>query len=116
MSHKNLDRHNRWRNITVSFRVSPEENESINMRVRLSGLSKQDYITRRCEERDVIVQGNPRVYKALKKELSAVLAELERMQSSTEIDEMLHETIRMIAVTMKGMKSEFAERGGAYEA
>ena len=29
MSAKNLDKHNRWRNKTVAFRVSPEENEQI---------------------------------------------------------------------------------------
>ncbi len=30
MSAKNRDNKNRWRNITVGFRVSPEENELIN--------------------------------------------------------------------------------------
>ena len=47
MSAKNLDTHNRWRNKTVAFRVSPEENKQIDAAVRLSGLTKQDYITRR---------------------------------------------------------------------
>lgn len=35
MSAKNRDRHNRWRSITVGFRVSPEENEQINAAVAL---------------------------------------------------------------------------------
>lgn len=65
MSVKNLDRHNRWRNKTVAFRVSPDEDREIETAVRLSGLTKQDYITRRLLCRDVVVQGNPRVYKAL---------------------------------------------------
>ena len=73
MSAKNRDEHNRWRNITVGFRVSPEENELLNRAVALSGLPKQEYCYRRCMNRDVIVQGNPRVYKALKNELAAVL-------------------------------------------
>ena len=47
MSMKNLDRHNRWRNKTVAFRVSPEEDEQLEIFVKLSGLTKQDYITRR---------------------------------------------------------------------
>ena len=38
MSAKNRDEHNRFRNITVGFRVSPEENEQINTAVALSGL------------------------------------------------------------------------------
>ena len=59
MSVKNLDRHNRWRNKTVAFRVSPDEDREIETAVRLSGLTKQDYITRRLLCRDVVVQGNP---------------------------------------------------------
>ena len=62
MSLKNMDNKNRWRNKTVAFRVSPEEDEQIETAVRLSGLTKQDYITRRLQCRDVVVQGNPRVY------------------------------------------------------
>ena len=104
MSAKNRDEHNRWRNITIAFRVSPEENDSINMRVKLSGLTKQDYITSRCQERDVVVVGNPRVFKALKNELAAVLAQLQRIQSNSEMDEALHETIQIVAKTLDGMR------------
>lgn len=76
MSAKNLDNHNRWRNKTIAFRVSPEENEQIEIAVRLSGLTKQDYITRRLLDRAVVVQGNPRVYKALRDQLAAVLKDV----------------------------------------
>lgn len=62
MSAKNMDKHNRWRNKTVAFRVSPEEDAQIEMAVKLTGLTKQDYIIRRLLCRDVVVQGNPRVY------------------------------------------------------
>ena len=48
MSAKNVDRHNRFRNITVGFRVSPEENEEIKRSVAISGFSKQEYCYRRC--------------------------------------------------------------------
>lgn len=69
MSLKNRDNKNRWRNKTVAFRVSPEEDEQIEAAVRLSGLTKQDYITRRLLCREVVVQGNPKVYKALRDQL-----------------------------------------------
>ena len=69
MSLKNKDEHNRWRNKTVAFRVSPEEWEQIERYVQLSGLTKQDYITRRLTNKEVVVQGNPRVYKALRNNL-----------------------------------------------
>ena len=60
MSAKNLDNHNRWRNKTVAFRVSPEEDAQIETFVKLSGLTKQDYITRRLICKDVVVQGTQR--------------------------------------------------------
>jgi len=104
MSRKNLDGCGRWRNYTIGFRVSPEENESINKRVRLSGLSKQEYCTRRCLEQEIVVVGNPRVYKALKNELAAVLDELKRLADAADIDDELQESIRIIAETMSGMK------------
>ena len=81
MSLKNRDNHNRWRNKTVAFRVSPEEDRQIETFVKLSGLTKQDYITRRLTCRDVVVQGNPRVYKALRDQLAAVLDELRRIEA-----------------------------------
>ena len=103
MSMKNCDNHNRWRNKTVAFRVSPEEDEQIETAVRLSGLTKQDYITRRLMCRDVVVQGNPRVYKALRNELAAVLDELRRIEAGGGMDGELLDTIRLIAAIMDGM-------------
>ena len=95
MSKKNNDNHNRWRNKTVAFRVSAEEDLQLETLVKLTGLTKQDYIIRRLLERDVVVQGNPKVYKALRDQLSAVL------------DELL-DTIQMITTIMKGMQEDFA--------
>lgn len=63
---RSLDYKGRWRNHTVAFRVSDEEAKLLNDLVALSGLTKQEYIIRRLTCRDVVVQGNPRVYKALK--------------------------------------------------
>ena len=104
MSAKNRDEHNRWRNITVGFRVSPEENEQINIAVALSGLPKQEYCYRRCLNREIVVQGNPRVYKALKTELTAVLEELKRISTAGEIRDELLQDIQLITWTLYGMK------------
>ena len=103
MSLKNRDNKNRWRNKTVAFRVSPEEDEQIETAVRLSGLTKQDYITRRLMCRDVVVQGNPRVYKALRNEMAAVLEELRRIEAGGGVDDELMDTIELIAAIMGGM-------------
>ena len=106
MSAKVMDAHGRWRSVTVAFRVSPEEDSQIETLVSLSGMTKQDYILNRLLNRDVVVQGNPRVYKALRDQLAAVLAELRRIEAGENISDELTDIIRMIAVIMDGMKEE----------
>ena len=106
MSAKNFDEHNRWRNVTVGFRVSPEENEQLNTAVALSGLPKQEHCYRRCMNREIVVQGNPRVYKALKNRLEAVLDELKRIENSGELRDELLDDIELITRTLNGMKEE----------
>ena len=106
MSLKNRDEHNRWRNKTVAFRVSPEEDGQIERYVQLSGLTKQDYITRRLTHKDVVVQGNPRVFKALRNQLAEVLEELRRIEAGKDVDLELLDLIEMIADILSGMKEE----------
>lgn len=106
MSAKNLDSKGRFRAKTIGFRVSPEEDQLINSAVVLSGMTKQDYIVKRLLCRDVVVQGNPRVYKALKNQLTEVLAELKRIENGANIDTELLETIRLINITLYGLKGE----------
>lgn len=108
MSAKNVDRHNRFRNITVGFRVSPEEQAELNRAVALSGLSKQEYCYRRCMERDVVVQGNPRVFKALKTQMAEMLAELQRIEAGNDVSDDLLNIIKLITVTMDGLKGDVA--------
>ena len=103
---RTLDYKRRWRNHTVAFRVSDEESKLLNDLVVLSGLTKQDYITRRLLCRDVVVQGNPRVYKALKNQMVAIYEELKRLEAlSPDNDELLY-TLQVIAITLDGLKGE----------
>ena len=104
MSLKNKDEHNRWRSKTVAFRVSPEEWEQIEHYVQLSGLTKQDYITRRLTNKEVVVQGNPRVYKALRNNLADVLMELKRIETGGEVNDELLDLIKMIADILGRLK------------
>lgn len=106
MSAKNLDSKGRFRAKTIGFRVSPEEDQLINSAVAMSELTKQDYIVKRLLCRDVVVQGNPRVYKALKNQLAEILAELKRIENGANIDAELLETIRLINTTLYGLKGE----------
>ena len=108
MSAKNYDNHNRWRNKTVAFRVSAEEDLQLETYVSMSGLTKQDYITRRLLCKDVVVQGNPRVFKALRNSMAGILQELHRIEAGAGISEELLTTIQFISKVMDGMKEDIA--------
>lgn len=64
--------------------MSPEEAQMLDSFVSLSGLNKQDYLISRVLQREVIVQGNPRVYKGLRNELTNLTNEL---QSLSQVDD-----------------------------
>lgn len=106
MSQKNFDSNGRWRNIVVAFRVSPEENDSLNTRVKLSGLTKREYICRRCQEQDIVVTANPRVYKALKTQMTLIYDELQRLADGGDVPDALLETIRVVDLTLNGIKDQ----------
>lgn len=106
MSEKAMDSHGRWRSITVAFRVSPEESALLNDLVRISGLTKQEYLVRRILQKDVIVQGNPRVYKALKTYMERVYLALQDLTDTSEIQPEFLELIRYLAAVYDGMKNE----------
>ena len=109
MSAKNRDKNGRWRSITVAFRVSEDENNAINEAVALSGLTKQDYITSKLINRDVVVVGNPRVFKALKTKMEDIYNELLRLNSSGEVNEQLIETIRLVGTIYAEMTKDKGE-------
>ena len=106
MSAKNLDRQGRWRSVTVAVRVSPEEDMLIESAVRVSGLTKQDYIIRKLTDREVIVQGNPKVYRGLLLEMRAILDELRRILEGQTVNEDLLTRIDLITSVMIGMQKE----------
>ncbi len=109
MSAKNLDSKNRRRCKTIAFRMSPEEAVQLDEAVQLSGLTKQDYITRKLLDREVVVQPSPRVYKALRDRLGEVLDELRRVDDGQPVDDGLLETINLIAQILNGLKGESAD-------
>ena len=103
---RNLDKQGRWRNKTVSFRMSNEEIRLLNNLVSLSGLTKQDYIIKRLLCKDVVFVGNTRVYKALKNQMEQIFTELKRLSNAKEIDDVTLSTIQFIGQILQGMKEE----------
>ena len=86
MSAKNMDKHNRWRSRQVAFRLSPEEADLL--------------------DTEVVVQGNPRVFKALRNQMVEILTQLHRIEAGAAPDAELVEVIHFIAKIMEGMKED----------
>lgn len=106
MAEKNRDKYKRWRSKTIAFRVSPEENELLNRQVRLSGLTKQDYLTSNMLKRSIIIVGNPRVHAALKEQLMEMIGELKRISNAGEIDPEFKELMKMALEIYDGLGKE----------
>ncbi|MEY8321051.1 mobilization protein [Lachnospiraceae bacterium 46-61] len=98
---KNLDKQGRWRNKTVSFRMSNEEVKLLDNLVSLSGLTKQDYIIKRLLCKDIVVVGNTRIYKALKNHMEQIYIELKSLSNGNEIDDVTLSTIQFISQILK---------------
>lgn len=87
MSEKNRDDKNRWRNVTIAFRMSPEENEELNNRVKLSGFrTKQDYIIQSVLHQKVVATGNPLMLVQFRKNMQQIERELERIEKVSDMD------------------------------
>lgn len=106
MSRKVTDAQGRWRSKTVSFRMSPEENALLDSYARLSGMTKQDYMIARLLQKEIVVQGNPRVYKALRNQLDAVLIELRRIESASQMDPERMDQMEFILKIMEGLNEK----------
>ena len=109
MSQKARDERGRWRNKTVAFRMSEEENRILDTKVSLSGLTKQDYIIRQLLWWRIEVRANPRVYKALRNQMKEILEQLCRITAGETIDPDLVETIWLVADTLNEVKGKDEE-------
>lgn len=106
MSRKVTDAQGRWRSKTVSFRMSPEENSLLDSYARLSGMTKQDYMIARLLQKEIVVQGNPRVYKALRNQLDEVLMELRRLESAGQVEPERMDQIEYMLKIMEGLNEK----------
>lgn len=90
MSEKRLDAKNRWRNVVVAFRMSPEEAQELNVKVSLSGLSKQDYIIQCLLKHEIRVVGGMKMAKKVQVHLDTILEELQTLdEADRDVEELL---------------------------
>lgn len=97
---------NRQRPITVAFRVSEELNETINLLVAASGMTKQDYIISKLLDQEITVKPCPSVQAALREELREVAKQLNRLRKGENPSEHLLETCDLLGEIILGLRHD----------
>ncbi|MBR0382638.1 MAG: hypothetical protein IJH71_09395 [Eubacterium sp.] len=87
---------NRKRNMILNFRVTPEEKELIEARIRLSGLSKETFFIESCLYQAVFVKGNVKTFDAIKKSMVAIEEQLTEMDFPENPDKQILVELRTI--------------------
>ena len=106
MSEKNRDDKNRWRSVTVGFRMSPEESDELNNRVKLCGFrSKQDYLIQSALHQKINVVGNPLMLVQFRQNLQRIEKELLRINEVSEMDEELLTPFRSMLEILEGFEN-----------
>ena len=67
-------------------------------------LASRTISQKRLTDREIVVQGNPRVYKALRNQMAEIYEELKRLEKCNEENEELLSTLRLVAETLYGLK------------
>lgn len=110
MSAKNLDQKGRLRSKIISFRMSPEENKLLDRKVLLSGYTKQDYIISCILNKEIVVYGNPYVFRSLHDELVRII-EIHGVNIADEDDEeMVEWALKMVLAMRKKAKTDLFSR------
>ena len=87
---------NRKRSIIMNFRVTPEEKELIEARIKLSGLSKETFFIESCLYQAVFVKGNVKTFDAIKKSMVAIEEQLTEMDFPENPDKQILVELRTI--------------------
>lgn len=106
MSSPIKDKHGRRRSKTIAFRVSPEEDYEIGLMVAASGMTKQDFITSKLEDRTLIVKPNVRVFKLLQPFLLDIYRELRTIQVSEDMDDRFLNSLELLSLICAGIAGE----------
>ena len=116
MTKKIRDNYGRFRSKTVAFRVSPEEWDEIDDRVKMHGYEKkQDYLLDSLLCREVKAIGNPLMLISLRKELNGIRDILTDSKEGHTIDGIILDNMLVNIETMLRIFESFAERGDKFE-
>ncbi len=88
------------RSRTISFWVTPAQAAEINEMVKISGLTKQDYLTRRMLDQQVIIGPSSRVVRNLKDKSERIATKLDEIANASQMSDTLLDELRWLADIM----------------
>jgi nitrogenase subunit NifH len=100
---------NRVRNIIMNFRVSPQEKELIDNRIRLSGLARGDFFIQSCTRQKIVTTGNIKTFDAIRESVKKIDGHLQEIHMSEELDEGILVELRTILELLDSIYNEEAD-------
>ncbi|WP_124061314.1 mobilization protein [Gordonibacter sp. Marseille-P4307] len=100
----------RKRTISKAFRVSREEGERIELLAKAAGVTQQEYIMAKLEDREFTVVPDIRTYKMLRDSMRQIYQELCRLRDCSTMDERLIAKIELLSDLFVGIAGD-AEHG-----
>lgn len=100
----------RKRTISKAFRVSREESDRIELLAKAAGVTQQEYIMAKIEDKEFTVVPDIRTYKMLRDTMRQVYQELCRLRDCSTMDERLIAKIELLSDLFVGIAGD-APRG-----
>ena len=100
----------RKRTISKAFRMSREESERIELLAKAAGVTQQEYIMAKIEDKEFTVVPDIRTYKMLRESMRQVYQELCRLRDCSTMDERLIAKIELLSDLFVGIAGD-APRG-----
>jgi predicted DNA binding CopG/RHH family protein len=104
--------HNRKRSVIVNFRMSPQEKEMLDNRIKLSGLQKQNYMINSVLHQKIVTVGNIKTFE----EIWTCLLDIQKNLNNSNIiiDDTKMSSVKTICEIISGL-GNFEELSIDYE-
>lgn len=97
------DEKKRKRSIIMNFRVSQEEKQIIEERIKLSGMAKGEFFIESCMHQKITVLGNVRTFDAIRDSILKIDQKLINLQTVDELEGSVLESLRMVLELLDGI-------------
>lgn len=98
---KKKNEKNRKRNTIMNFRVSPQEKELIEARIKLLGMPKAEFFIESCLYQKVLVKGNIRTFTEIKNQVKEIGDVVNKNPNLEDLDPVQTESLRTILEILK---------------